>query len=209
MKVDPTLNLSQGEIARGGKKYEDWHWGIGSQKVVDWDDSDMPRTLIECGRLIRLHIRAPNGGKSPTHPRRKRDTMIELSRKASENSFIAFDPDHPDERLYLLLDHSASPAIEHRFWDENHVQPMHLNEVARLAGGRHGKRSDYPSVAVKPVGVLTALVYYTSKKGDGASYYIHKMGELSQNFPILCADAKGRLWIAGGNYTCPTPGITD
>ena len=135
--------------------------------------------------------------------------MIELSRRASAKSFIAFDPDHPDERLYLLLDRSASPAIKHRFWDENHVPSLPLADAARLAGGRHGKRDDYPSVAVKPVGVLTALVYYTHKKGDGPSYYIHKMGELSHNFPILCVDSEGRLWLAGGNYTCPTPGITD
>lgn len=207
MKVDSTLSLSQGELARGEKKYEDWHWGVGSQKVVDWNDADMPKTLIECGKLIRMHIRAP--GERGTHPRRKRDTMIELSRRASAKSFIAFDPDHPDERLYLLLDPAASPAIQHRFWDENRIPSMPLSEVARLAGGKHGKRDDYPSVAVKPVGILTALVYYTHKKGDGPSYYIHKMGELSQNFPILCVDAQGRLWIAGGNYTCPTPGITD
>ncbi len=206
MKVDATLDLSQADLRKGSKEYEDWHWGIGGQKVVDWNDSDMPPVLIECGRLIRMHVRAPGGG---THPRRKRDTMIELSQRASKNSHVAFDPDHPDERLYLLLNPEARPAMKERFWNQNNLAPINLNEMASYAGGRHGRRKDYPSVTVKPVGVLTALVYYTHKKGDGPSYYIHQMGELSHNFPILCVDKKGRLWLAGGNYTCPTPGITD
>jgi len=206
INVDPSLGLSDEEVRQGSKSYEDWHWGLGSQKVVDWKDPDMPPTLIECGRLIRMHVRAPGGG---THPRRKRDTMIELSRSTSANSHVAFDPEHPDERLYLLLSPSARPTIKERFWDHNNLPATNLNQMAAHAGGRHGKRRDYPSVAVKPVGVLTAVVYYTHKKGDGPSYYIHQMGELSHNFPILCVDKKGRLWLAGGNYTCPSPGITD
>jgi hypothetical protein len=67
---------------------------------------------------------------------------------------------------------------------------------------------------VKPIGILTGLVYYTHKKGDEnpgnpRSYYIHKMGEMSKFYPILAGDAQGRLWLAGGNYSCPSPGITD
>jgi len=206
MKVDPTLDLSEAGLMQGSKTYEDWHWGVEGQKVVDWKDSDMPATLIECGRLIRMHVRAPGGG---THPRRKRDTMIELSQRASQSSHVAFDPEHPDERLYLLLSPSTRPAMKERFWDHNNLPATDLNQMAGYAGGRHGRRKDYPHVAVKPVGVLTAVVYYTHKQGDGQSYYIHQMGELSHNFPILCVDRKGRLWLAGGNYTCPTPGITD
>ena len=135
--------------------------------------------------------------------------MIELSRRASANSHLAYDPDHPQERLYLLVDKSALPALKKRFWTDNPMAPLPLGQMPRLAGGRHGKRDDYPPVMVKPVGVLTDLVYYTHKKGDGPSYYIHKMGELSHHFPVLCVDEQGRPWLAGGNYTCPTPGITD
>jgi hypothetical protein len=210
MKVDSTLNLDPATLRQGAKAYEDWHWGVGGQRVLDWNDQDMPPTLIESGRLIRMHVRAPSGlDAKGTHPRRKRDTMIQLSQKASQNSHVAFDPDHPDERLYLLLDPSAAPTMKERFWDENNLPAVPLNQMASYAGGRHGRRQDYPDVAVKPVGVLTAVVYYTNKKGDGQSYYIHQMGELSHTFPILCVDRKGRLWLAGGNYTCPTPGITD
>lgn len=168
--------------------------------------------LIECGRLVRMHIRAPKGAHQNRHPRRQRDSMIEFSQSVAANSHIAYDPDHPDERLYLLVPPQASTTLKKRFWDENEFRPMPLNEVAVIAGGRHGRR-DYPNVMVKPIGVLTAVVYFTSKKGDVVngvgSYYIHKMGELSKFFPFLCADSRGRLWLSGGNYKSPTPGITD
>lgn len=206
------------ELSKGTQHYDDWHWGIGPGKVIDWDDPDYPRMLIECGRLIRLHVRAPDNWianpKRGSHPRRKRDTMIELARTASENSHIAFDPDHPEERLYLLVDPKASKTLARRFWHENEARSLDLNALAAIAGGKHGKRSDYPKIRVKPVGVLTAVVYYTHKKGDEnpgnpKSYYIHAVGELSNHYPILCVDEKGRLWLAGGNYRSPTPGITD
>lgn len=212
--VDPSLDLDTRDLQVGEEQYSDWHWGLPPRRVVDWDDPDMPRSLIECGRLVRMHVRAPKKHRPVKHPRRDRDTMIEFSHAVSENSHIAYDPDHADERLYLLVDPRASATLKKRFWDENEFRPMPLSEVAMLAGGRHGKRPDYPHVAVKPIGVLTAVVYYTAKKGDtdaqgNGSYYIHRMAELSGHFPFLCADNKGRLWLAGGNYTAPTPGITD
>jgi hypothetical protein len=62
--VDPKLNLSPEELQRGAQAFEDWHWGIGAHKVVDWDDNDMPPMLIECGRLIRL--RGPSARRWPS-----------------------------------------------------------------------------------------------------------------------------------------------
>lgn len=210
LNVGPDVTLNEGQITKGSQAYDDWHWGNRPSKVVDWGDEDFPPMLIECGRLVRLHLRAPEGVQTNRrHPRRKRDTMIEFSRSVSDNSHVAYDPDHPEERLYFLVDPKARPTLARRLFHENHAPPMPLSYLAQLAGGRHSKRQDYPEVMVKPAGVLTALVYFTDKKEDGPSYYIHKMGELSQHFPILASDAQGRLWLAGGNYTCPTPGITD
>lgn len=217
MEVGKGVDLNPADVKRGGQAYEDWHWGVGAQKVIDWDDSDYPKMLIECGRLVRMHVRSPDGVSSnpgSRHPRRKRDTMIELSRSTSSNSHLAYDPDHPDERLYLLVDPQAAKTLSSRFWSENTAKAMPLQHLASIAGGKHSKRRDYPDVMVKPIGVLTAVVYYTHKKGDEnpgnpRSYYIHQMGELSKYYPVLAADQKGRLWVAGGNYTCPTPGITD
>lgn len=206
--VAPTLQLSPEEVQKHAGQYDAWHWGLKAQRVVDWKDPDMPRTLIACGRLVRLHVRAP---KQHQHPRRQRDTMIQFSRQLSANSYVSYDPEHPLERLYLLLAPKARAEMAQVFWKENNLSAMPLNQLASLAGGEHGRLQGYPDVMVKPVGVLTALVYLTHKKGDGTApnYYIHNVGEVSLCFPFLAADANGRLWIAGGNTRSPTPGITD
>lgn len=196
---------------RGVKLYKDWHWGIEPEHVIDWPDPDYPEgLLIECGRLVRLHFRLPQppSGRS-RHPRRRSDSMIQLSREAVNQSHVAYDPEHPDHRLYLMLPEGTRRILKRRFWDENPLSAQPLIYWARLAGGRHGRQDDYPGVRAKPVGVLTAIVYFTHKKDDGPSYYIHKMGELTCFFPVLCCDEQGRLWLAGGNYRCPTPGVTD
>ena len=204
--------LSEDQVKRGRDKWLDWHWFRDGDaeapevKVVSWQDPDVPANMIECGRLVRLQVRVPT--KNPKHPRRERDHMIEFSRNVSDKSHLAYDPDHDNERLHLLLDKTARPAVRQRFWVENPMQSLSLNDLAVMAGGRHGKR-DYPDIEVKPVGITTAVVYYTPKKDDGKSFYIHQLGELSHHYPILACDNTGRLWFAGGNYTCPRPGITD
>ncbi len=187
------------------KKYTDWHWGVGPAEVIDWDDPDLPENMIECGRLVRVHFRAP----ASVNPRRERDTMIEFSRPVARRSYVAFDPAHPSERLYLLVSPKATKQLADRFFFDNSAPALPLGQMSLMVGGRHGKVDDYPNVMVKPIGVMTGLVYHTHKQDDGPSYYIHKMGEESAHYPVLCCDAQGRLWIAGGNYTCPTPGITD
>jgi hypothetical protein len=187
------------------QKYTDWHWGEQPAMVLDWDDPDLPENMIECGRLVRVHFRAP----ASVNPRRERDTMIELARPVARRSYVVYDPAHPSERLYLLVSPTATARLAERFFYENSAPEVPLGQLALMVGGRHGKVDDYPNVMVKPIGVMTALVYHTHKKDDGPSYYIHKMGEESAHYPVLAADEQGRLWIAGGNYTCPTPGITD
>jgi hypothetical protein len=218
MHIADNVKLPNAKVKEGASKFEDWHWGVEPAQVIDWEDNDYPSMLIECGRLIRMHIRTPdtssNRGNPSAHPRRKRDTMIELSRNVSENSHIAYDPDHADERLYLLIDPKASQTLARRFWHENEMPPMPLSQLAMVAGGRHGKRPDYPSVMVKPVGILTAVVYKTWKKGDenpgdNRSFYIHQLGEMTHFYPVLAADQRGRMWLAGGNYKTPTAGISD
>jgi hypothetical protein len=135
--------------------------------------------------------------------------MIEFARSVSSGSFIAFDPNHPYERLYLLLPAAVCGVIKAQFWDRNTVAPKPLSDLAFLAGGRHA-RHDYPEeVEGKLLGLLTAVAYFTDKKGDGPSFYIHKFGEESGILPIPCVDRTGRLWLAGGNYRSLDPGITD
>lgn len=85
---------------------------------------------------------------------------------------------------------------------------MPLSDLAKAVGGRHGGQ-EYGDIVAAPLGILTHLVYATEKQGDGFNNYIHKLGEESGIRPALAADNAGRLWIVGGNYTSPTPGITD
>jgi len=198
--------LTPKQYERGRTMAADWKWyepdEFDSQlKLVEWDDP-------ECGNLARIHVRAPNASQDGTHPRRRRDTTIAFTQSSAAQNQLVFDPEHPDDRLYMLIEPQARKSLAGRFWGDNSVGARQLSEWALLAGGRHA-RGGYPRVSAKPVGVMTAVVYYTNKKDDGPSFYIHRMGEMSCYFPILCCDAKGRLWICGGNYTSPTPGITD
>ena len=214
LRVGPGVNLTEEQLLEGARQYTDWHWGIEADQVVDWDDSDMPETLIECGRLVRLQLRLPRAvdGRLPKHPRYDRDTMVEFSQRVSPKCHIAFDPDHKYQRLYLLLPEEVRRTLVTRFWTQNRFEPMPLDQVAQMAGGHH--QGGYPAVEVKPVGILTAFVYWTHKKGDelpgqSHSYYLHRAGEVSGIHPIICCDEQGRLWLAGSNSTSPTPGVTD
>jgi len=207
--------LSPEDYKKGRQMAADWKWFEADEfdqqfKLVEWDDPDYPEgVLIECGNLARIHFRAPkSNARGQRHPRRRRDTTITLSRPMAAQSQLAFDPEHPNERLYMLIAPEACESLASRFWAENGVEAKTLDEWALLAGGRHA-RGGYPNVIAKPVGVMTAVVYYTHKKEDGPSFYIHKMGEMTCHFPVLCCDQRGRLWVCGGNYTSPTPGITD
>lgn len=207
----PPMGLSEAQIQKGKKRWWDWHWYTGSEsdapsvRVIKWDDPHTPPELVECGRLVRLQVRVPTRG-NPRHPRTERDHMIEFSRSVSDNAHLAFDPTHENQRLYMLVPKVARNALRNRFWDENDMAPVDLGTLAHVAGGRHG-RKDYPDIVVKPIGITTAVVYQTPKRVDGKSYYIHQLGELTHYYPILACDEEGRLWFAGGDYTCPRPGI--
>ena len=193
-------------MPNGKQSYTDWHWGVAPKHVIEWDDPDYPEgELVECGRLVELHVSEPGSRKK---------NVIRLNRKEGNGSHLAFDPEHPHQRLYIL----SHPAFAARVREAYRKNPdfkggskyrvMPLAQIAKSIGGRHGT-SDYPDVMAAPVGILTHVVYATEKEGDGYSQYIHEFGEEHGPPPGLAADDEGRLWIVGGNYTAPTPGITD
>jgi hypothetical protein len=187
--------------------YTDWHWGIEPKEAIDWKDPDYPKgALIECGRLVELHLRQPG---------LRKDTIIKLDRTEANNSHLCFDPEHRFQRLYILSAKQFQERMRRELLEKpkptklkNPVSAMSLNEMAAKIGGRH-KTPDYPNVRALPVGVLTHVVYACEKKGDKYSFYIHKLGEESGIRPWLAVDQKGRVWIVGGAYVCPSPGITD
>ena len=216
-------NVPADVLSKGKKAAADWHWFPEKEfedqlTLIQWDDSQevddtgkamFPKNqvLIRCGNLARIHFRAPTT-MNRRHPRREKDTTITLNKAAAKESHLVFDPDHPGNRLYFKLKNSVREPLAQRFWTENEVPARPLSEWAEVAGGRHAA-SDYPRIMAKPVGIMTAVVYFTHKRDDGPSFYIHRMGEMSCHFPVLACDATGRLWICGGNYHSPTPGITD
>lgn len=190
----------------GKDTYRDWHWGIAPKQVITWNDPDYPEgELVECGRLVELHIREPG---------QKRDTVIRLTKKERDGSHLVFDPNHPNQRLYILShpDFMARMRAAYRknpdYKGGSKYRAMPLAEIAKAVGGRHGGR-DYADIIAAPMGILTHVVYATEKQGDGFSNYIHKLGEESGIRPALSSDNDGRLWIVGGNYQSPNPGITD
>ena len=156
------------------ERYKKWHWGNDATMEIEWEDPDVPGVMVGIGNLHELHVKPLGSEKTD-----------ELVMQDGSTEWIAFDPKHPYERLYLLL-----------------------SKDVQAAGGKQAKHP-YPDVEVQPVGELTHVVYYTDKKGDGLSQYIHEFGEESGILPLLAADRTGRLWIAGGNMTSPYAGITD
>jgi hypothetical protein len=200
-------NRATHESDLGEKTYSDWHWGIAPKTIIDWDDPDLPEgEVIECGRLVELHYREPG---------QRKDTVMKMSRKEANGSHLVYDPNHPYGRLYILSHADFTDRMKKKYRNNPNFEngtkyrEAALTDLARAVGGRHAT-GDYPDVDAAPVGILTHVVYATEKKGDGYSFYIHKLGEESGVRPCLAIDAKGRLWIVGGNYRGnPTPGITD
>jgi hypothetical protein len=183
------------------RRAQSWHWGIPAKRVVDWQDPSIPPILIEIGQLCELHVKPIDGGPI---------VIMSIPEADWPACHVAFDPDHASQRIYILI-----PQAYQREMRPTYVPKLArpLFECAQAIGGRHARRNDYPRLQVTPLGVLTHVVYFTHKKGDenpgdDRSQYIHEMGEEGGIPPALCVDASGRLWVAGGSYTCPIPGIT-
>lgn len=183
--------------------YRRWHWGAPAERVIDWSDPDFPEVMIEIGRLAELHTLDLAGRKQ----------IIEIPAAELNDNAVVFDPKHKGERIYLLLGARQQQRMR-RLWNPQ-ARGVALGTLAAQGEGRHARgpaASGYPRVTVQPLGILTHIKYRTWKKGDDdatkGSFYIHEMGEEGGVPPILAVDAKGRLWLAGGSYTCPTPGIT-
>lgn len=199
--------------------YKKWHWGSDATTLIEWSDPDvLAKRLVEIGRLVELYVRGMDEGT------RVKGEMFAVPERLVPHNHVAFDPDHPSDRIYLLAETPLRRLLRRTYWNPG-GKTYSLGSVAVAAGGRHARGTkndydgnDYPDVAVQPVGILTHVTYLTEKVGDpgekrlgwdNANLYIHHMGEESGIQPVLCIDAEGRIWMAGGNYTCPTPGITD
>lgn len=182
------------------REFERWHsWGgrgVKPTKILNVNDSDLPETLIGMGKLHELHIEPLDGG----HP--------EILDFTDDPGWAAYDPVHTNQRIYLVLPRGQRRAMRELYLGDSDGDRWHLSALARTVEGRHAD-TDYPDVMVHPIGVLSHIVYFTEKVGDGLSEYIHEFGEESGHRPLLAVDDRGRLWLASGNYTSPYAGITD
>lgn len=197
-------------MSRAADEFRRWTWGLPHHDVEDWSDPVLDKHLgkdheyVAAGRLCELHF---------TEPGKKKQTILRLNTKQANNSLLMFDPEHRHQRLYFKLDPSFRATLKKKYLTNPKYQFMQAAKAASLVGGRHGHRSnpgtDYPKVEVMPIGVWDAVVYAIEKNGDDFSKYIHQMGEESGVKPALGLDKRGGMYVLGGNYTCPTAGITD
>ena len=187
--------------ADGAAAYEQWHWGIAPTLKLTVNDPRLPDILVECGRMYQITYDPPKGSAQVITNQR--------GSEAYENSHLCFDPTDRWGQLYIV----CSPALKARgkkLWSESEHHAQDLKAVAKMADNGKHTNGAYPRVKVKPLGLLTDLVYGTNKKGDGKSLYHHEVGEETGVLPVLCVAQDGTFWIAGGDYHgSNTAGITN
>jgi len=197
----------------GEKAYSDWHWGIAPTQTVRINPPQVVTSgkdkkkwekmnLIECGRLVEIHY-APFDKSI-----KRKEQIIRLNQKNSNECHLCFDMDHPSQRLYFILNDATKNRMKNEMYLKNPLQEITLAELAAQVGGRHAT-DDYEDIQINPIGIMTNVVYACEKKDDGYSFYIHSLGEESGIRPALGVAKDGSLWFAGGNYTSPIQGITD
>lgn len=182
------------------KKYKDTHWGIEANGVMRKDDPDLPRELVEMGKLLEIGV-IPETQEKP----------YAIAFPDYEKTSLAFSQGK-DERLYPILPKRAEQAVKREHWKPNEPT-VRLGEVNKLTGGRLDKFR-CPAIQVQVLGRANYVIYQTQKlddmKEDGqASHYIHELGEESGILPYLCVAQDGTLWFAGGNYRVLNAGIAD
>jgi len=193
------------------KAFWNWKWydradsNPSDVQVFEIDDDDLPERLVGCGRLLSFRYRVPVTGNVRSNPAKE----FHVPSSGRHDSFLFFDLDDPDQRLYPVLSEKARGPVASTFYDPNPFAEISLPQLAQMTGGRQAKGVPYPNVMVKPIGVASAAVYEAEKRDDGKSLYIHRFGEETGVRPVLAVGNDGRIWLAGGDYTCPTPGITN
>lgn len=189
-------------VKRAQDRYTSTHWGINPAQTWEIDDPDLPDALVEMGKLKELVVHLGEVDEAAD--------SIHLTFPAG--CHLAFTAEAPAKsRLFCILTERKEAALRRDLWEEGARQKapvMSLKQAASHSGGARA-RSSYPSVQVRILGRCTDVVYFTEKQGDGPSNYHHEFGEESGLPPLLCVDAQGRLWFAGGNFTVEDAGICD
>lgn len=169
------------------------HWGIEPQRVAQLRDPDLPPEVSRMGELVEIE---GEGG---------------LLIRGDTACHLVHDPG-PAQKLYLMLSQAARQACRRQLWGRR-AAPLALQEAQEQAGGRQARYPHRcPGLPVQVLGRANAVSYFTVKNGDDEEQegveYRHALGEEGGVRPLLCVDNQGRLWLAGGSYTVPAPGIT-
>ena len=197
------------------KRYKGAHWDIQPDRVYEYpDDPYLPSHLPGMGKLFQIEyiVCDVDQALQGYPPKRGAKATLDLS---GPHNLLAFTMSKP-EKMYLAL---APKDKESLARNPDLIDPQahwySLYDLNAQAPGRQsrnpfkGPKGKITDVAVQVLGVPTHIWYKTIKKGDGPSTYKHPLGEESGIHPILAISADGQLWIVGGNYTVPNPGITD
>ena len=171
---------SKADQKRAEKAYQSHHWGYAAThtKAVNLPGLSKDHPLTEMGLLTHLHLDAMPDLDIPTIRTNSLDkaaarmgtepaklSVIEVDPDDLNHNHLSWDPAHPDQRLYVHLSPSSQDDARD-LWQEGEPT-FSLYEMARIAGGRHAKRDDYPAVRVQPLGFLYYASYYTLKEDEG------------------------------------------
>lgn len=216
-------------------EFKRFHWGYDDTKVIKVNNPRIPKQnknevprFTGIGRLLELRINTSaqsvldslKNNKKPNY-----DIAITLKGSSINDSYIVYDKDMKNERIYLSIpqkDKIKSKEIYRNFtrnflFDQQIKLPMKMNDLVYLLRefGFKGKHLvyDYENVNVVPIGFVTDVLYKTLKNGHGLSNYIHAFGEPYKSNekwsmpPLLAVDDLGSFWLIGGNYRCVPAGI--
>jgi len=173
-------------------------------RFVDADlDANGEKHLVQCGKLMELRLRYPKSSGTEYA-----STTLTIPPELANWCYLKFDRRDAEQRLYTVLPEAAKRYIAQTYYAACPFPDAPLRKIASWAGGRQAA-GWYANVTVRPLGIASAVIYDGDKKSDGHSNYIHRFGEENGIRPVVCVDATGRIWFAGGDYTCPTPGITN
>jgi hypothetical protein len=167
-------------------------------------DARGEKKLAECGRLVQIRYRVPLSSNIKQNPQKS----IAVPKEVQRRTYLMFDRADPQQRLFMIQDEASKKFFRDALYRPN---PFQAAPIAKLAAEATGIQSDgwYPDVLAKPLGLASAVTYDTDKSVDGRSYYIHRFGEETGIRPVAAVSEDGTLWWCGGDYTCPTAGITN
>ncbi len=175
--------------------YTRLHWGIEPDRVLHVDDPLLP-DLVAMGRLAALNINLPQPGGE----------VLESVYEFPAGCWLGVEVEHPRQRLHLICTGRHQEKVRRLFF-KHRREAVLLGELAAAVGGEQAGYP-YPEVLVVPLAEVTDIIYFTHKKGDGPSGYIHAFSEDTHGpKPWLAADAEGRMFLAGGSYLVSTHGV--